>query len=162
MNAIELLKEQHDEVEKLFKRYEKLGDNANGERRELFIMIADRLSAHATIEELYFYPAVKAARTEDKLLEALEEHLGAKRIIADLLDMEPGDENFDAKMKVLQETIEHHVEEEEGDLFPKVKKLLSEDQLLSLGVQMKEEFEELMENEPRNEVPAQTDTAAPI
>jgi len=162
MNAIDLLTEQHEEVDKLFKRYEKLGDSAGAKRRELFIMIADRLSAHATIEEQFFYPAVKAARTEDKLLEAVEEHLAAKRIIADLLDMEPGDENFDAKMKVLQETIEHHVEEEEGDLFPKVEKLLSEDQLFTLGVQMKAEFEEMMENEPRNEVPAQTDTAAPI
>jgi hemerythrin superfamily protein len=162
MNALDLLKEQHDEVNKLFKRYEKLGEDADGERRELFIMIADRLSAHATIEEQLFYPAVKAARTEDKLLEAVEEHLAAKRIIADLLDMDAGDENFDAKMKVLQESIEHHVEEEEGDLFKSVKRLLSEDQLFALGVQMKAEFDELMESEPRNEVPEQTDTAAPI
>jgi len=162
MNAIDLLIEQHEEVDKLFKRYQKLGDNANGERRELFIMIADRLSAHATIEELYFYPAVKAARTEDKLLEAVEEHLGAKRIIADLLELEPDDATFDAKMKVLQENIEHHVEEEQEELFPQVKKLLSEDQLFALGVQMMTEFEELMQTEPRNEVPMQTDTAAPV
>jgi len=162
MDAIDLLIEQHEEVDKLFKRYEKLGDSADGERRELFIMIADRLSAHATIEELYFYPAVKAARTEDKLLEAVEEHLVAKRIIADLLEMDAGDENFDAKMKVLRESIEHHVGEEQDDLFPKVKKLLSKDQLFALGVQMMAEFEELMETEPRNEVPMQTDTAAPI
>jgi hemerythrin superfamily protein len=162
MNAIDLLTGQHEEVNKLFRRYERLSDSADGERREVFLMIADRLSAHASIEEEYFYPAVKAARTEDQLREAVEEHLAAKRIIADLLDLEPDDENFDAKMKVLQETIEHHVEEEEGDLFPKVKKLLSEDELLALGVQMMAEFEELMQSEPRNEVPMQTDTAAPI
>jgi hemerythrin superfamily protein len=162
MNAIDLLIEQHLEVDKLFKRYVKLGDDANGERRELFIMIADRLSAHGTIEEQFFYPAVKAARTEEKLLEAVEEHLLVKRIIADLLEMEPDDENFDAKMKVLQENVEHHVNEEETDLFPMVKKILSEDQLFALGVQMMSEFEELMETEPRNELPMQTDTAAPI
>ncbi|MDY7229106.1 hemerythrin domain-containing protein [Hyalangium rubrum] len=162
MNAIELLKEQHDEVNKLFKRYEKLADSADEERRELFIQIADRLSAHATIEEQYFYPASKSARTEDQLLEAVEEHLAVKRLIADLLDMEPSDENFDAKMKVLMENVEHHVEEEEKELFKDVKKILSEDQLLALGVQMKAEFDELMEAEPRNEVPMQTDTAAPI
>jgi hemerythrin superfamily protein len=162
MNAIDLLTGQHEEVEKLFKRFEKLSDSADGERREIFLMIADRLSAHAAIEEQYFYPASKAARTEEQLREAVEEHLAVKRIIADLLDMEPDDENFDAKMKVLQESVEHHVEEEESELFPKVKKLLSEDQLLALGVQMMTEFEELMESEPRNEVPAQTDTAAPI
>ncbi|HEX8697308.1 MAG TPA: hemerythrin domain-containing protein [Myxococcaceae bacterium] len=162
MNAIDLLIEHHEEVDKLFKRFEKLGDSADKERRELFIMIADRLSAHATIEELYFYPAVKAARTEDKLLEAVEEHLAVKRIIADLLELEPADQTFDAKMKVLQENIEHHVEEEETELFPTVKKLLSEDQLFALGVQMMSEYQELMESEPRNEVPMQTDTAAPI
>lgn len=162
MNAIDLLIEQHEEVNKLFKRFEKLSDGADAERQEIFEMIADRLSAHAAIEEQYFYPSVKAARTEDKLREAVEEHLTAKRIIADLLEMEPDDENFDAKMKVLQESIEHHVEEEEEDLFPKVRKLLNEEQLLALGIQMKAEFEELMEAEPRNEVPMQTDTAAPI
>jgi hemerythrin superfamily protein len=162
MNAIDLLIEQHLEVDKLFKRYQRLSDDANGERRELFIMIADRLSAHATIEEQYFYPAAKAARTEEDLLEAVEEHLAVKRIIADLLELEPTDETFNAKMKVLQENVEHHVEEEHTELFPKVKKLLSEDQLLSIGVMMMTEFEKLMETEPRNEVPMQTDTAAPI
>jgi hemerythrin superfamily protein len=162
MNAIELLKEQHEEVSKLFKKYEKLGEGADAERRELFIQIADRLSAHATIEELYFYPSVKTDKTEDIVREAVEEHLGVKRIIADLLEMEPSDENFDAKMKVLMENVEHHVEEEEDELFKLVRKVLNEDQLLALGVQMKAEFEELMEAEPRNEVPMQTDTAAPI
>ena len=162
MDAIDLLTEQHEEVSKLFKKFEKLGETSVAERRELFIMIADRLSAHATIEELYFYPAAKSEKTQDKLVEAVEEHLAVKRLIADLLDMEPSDENFTAKMKVLRESVDHHVEEEEGDLFPKTKKLLDADQLLALGVQMKAEFDELMENEPRNEVPAQTDTAAPI
>lgn len=162
MNALELLKEQHDEVSKLFKKFEKLSEGSTAERRELFIMIADRLSAHATIEEQYFYPSIKTDKSEDLVREAVEEHLAVKRIIADLLDMEPADENFDAKMKVLQENVEHHVEEEETELFKMVKKILNEDQLLALGVQMKAEFDELMEGEPRNEVPSQTDTAAPI
>jgi hemerythrin superfamily protein len=162
MNAIELLEDQHAEVKKLFKKYEGLKEGADAERQEIFEKIADRLSAHATIEELYFYPSVKAARTEDKLYEAVEEHLAAKRIIADLLQMSPDSEYFDAKMKVLQESIDHHVEEEEEDLFPKVRKLLNEEQLLVLGIQMKEEFDELMEAEPRYETPMQTDAAAPI
>src|SRR5512140_520881 len=162
MNALELLKEQHEEVSKLFKKFEKLSAGSTAQRRELFVMIADRLSAHATIEEQYFYPSIKTDKTEDIVREAVEEHLGVKRIIADLLDMEPTDENFDAKMKVLQENVEHHVEEEETELFKLVKKILDEDQLLALGIQMKAEFDELMEAEPRNEVPMQTDTAAPI
>ena len=162
MNALDLLKQQHDEVKKLFKKYEKLADHADDKRQELFEAIADRLSAHTAIEEQYFYPAAKAEDTEDLLREASEEHLSAKRIIADLLEMEPSDEEFDAKMQVLQEQVDHHVEEEETDLFKKVRKLLSKEQLEDLGVQMQQEFEELMEGEPREEVPAQTDQAAPI
>ena len=162
MNALDLLKQQHDEVSMLFKKFEKLEEGATAERRELFVMIADRLSAHATIEEQYFYPSIKTDKTEDTIREAVEEHLGVKRIIADLLEMEPTDENYSAKMKVLKENVEHHVEEEEDELFKMVKKVLNEDQLLALGVQMMAEFEELMQTEPRNEVPMQTDPAAPV
>lgn len=162
MNALDLLKEQHEEVSKLFKKFEKLGDGAEAEKRKLFIMIADRLSAHTSIEEQFFYPSIKTDKSEDMVREAVEEHLAVKRIIADLLDMEPADENFDAKMKVLMENVEHHVEEEEKELFKMVRKILNEDQLLALGVQMKAEFDEMMQAEPRNEVPMQTDSAAPV
>src|SRR4051794_26180838 len=120
MNALDLLTEQHEEVSQLFKKFDKLGDGSDKERQELFLMIADRLSAHATIEELYFYPSVKAGNTEDILRESLEEHLAVKRLLADLLEMELADENFNAKMTVLQENVEHHVEEEQDELFPKV------------------------------------------
>jgi hemerythrin superfamily protein len=162
MNALDLLKQQHEEVSKLFKQFEKLEEGGMAERRELFVMIADRLSAHATIEEQFFYPSIKTEKTEDLVREAVEEHLAVKRIIADLLEMEPADENYNAKMKVLQENVEHHVEEEEKELFKLVRKVLDEDQLLALGVQMMAEYEELMQTEPRNEVPMQTDTAAPV
>jgi hemerythrin superfamily protein len=162
MNALDLLKQQHEEVSKLFKQFEKLEEGGIAERRELFVMIADRLSAHASIEEQFFYPSIKTEKTEELVREAVEEHLTVKRIIADLLEMEPADENYSAKMKVLQENVEHHVEEEEKELFKLVRKALDEDQLLALGVQMMAEYEELMQSEPRNEVPMQTDTAAPV
>jgi hemerythrin-like domain-containing protein len=162
MNALDLLKQQHEEVSKLFKKFEKLEEGATAERRELFVMIADRLSAHATIEEQFFYPSIKTDKTEEIVREAVEEHLAVKRIIADLLEMEPADQNYIAKMTVLKENVEHHVEEEEDELFKMVKKVLNEDQLLALGVQMMAEYEELMQAEPRNEVPMQTDTAAPV
>jgi hemerythrin superfamily protein len=162
MNALDLLKQQHEEVSKLFKKFEKLEEGDIAERRELFVMIADRLSAHAAIEEQFFYPSIKTDKTEDLVREAVEEHLAVKRIIADLLEMEPADENYTAKMKVLMENVEHHVEEEETELFKLVRKVLNEDQLLALGVQMMAEYEELMQTEPRNEVPMQTDTAAPV
>ncbi|CAM3708129.1 hemerythrin domain-containing protein [Corallococcus sp. ZKHCc1 1396] len=162
MNALELLKQQHEEVAKLFKKYEKLADHDDEQRQELFEQIADRLGAHAKIEELYFYPALKKEDTEDELREAVEEHLVVKRLIADLLSMEADEEEFDAKMKVLQENVEHHVEEEEKDLFKSARKLLSKEQLEDLGIQMEEEFDSLMDGEPRMDVPEETDRAAPI
>ena len=108
--------------------FEKLEKASGGDaKRKVFTEIADKLAIHATIEEQDFYPAVKAKRTEDILLESLEEHLGIKRVLADLLAMEVDHETFDAKAKVLKEQVEHHVGEEEDDLFPKVKKLLDEE-----------------------------------
>ena len=88
----------------------------------VFDEIADDFAAHGEIEEKIFYPAVYVGELKEKLQEAVEEHLAAKRIVADLLEMEPTDEQFDPKMKVLRELIEHHVEEEEGELFPLVRR----------------------------------------
>jgi len=160
VNAIELLEAQHEEVESLFDRIEK----ANGEaKRQLFEEIADDLAVHAAIEEKHFYPATRAARTEGLLQEAVEEHLSVKRIIADLLEMDPGEAQFDAKIAVLKEQVMHHVGEEEGELFPKVRKLLSEDELEDLGVVMEDLAEELKEGgAPRAAVPAETGEAAPL
>ena len=160
MNAIDLLKQQHREVERLFKKIEKAGPE---EKEKLFDELADALAVHAAIEEQHFYPATKDARTEELLEEAVEEHLSVKRIIADLLEMEPDDAQFDAKMKVLQEQVEHHVEEEEKELFPKVQKLHSKDELEDLGVLMEQTAEELKEQgAPRMDVPKETGTAAPL
>ena len=93
----------------------------------------------------------------------MEEHLSVKRIIADLLEMEPDDAQFDAKIKVLQEQVEHHVEEEEKQLFPEVQKLHSKDELEDLGMLMEQTAEELKEQgAPRMEVPKETGAAAPI
>ena len=160
MNAIDLLKQQHREVEKLFKKIEKAGPD---EKEKLFDGLADALAVHAAIEEQHFYPATKDARTEELLEEAVEEHLSVKRIIADLLEMEPDDAQFDAKIKVLQEQVEHHVEEEEKQLFPEVQKLHSKDELEDLGMLMEQTAEELKEQgAPRMEVPKETGASAPI
>lgn len=160
MNAIKLLETQHQEVKHLFQQCEK----ASGEsKREIFEKIADDLAVHSAIEEKHFYPATKSARTEELLQEAVEEHLSVKRIIADMLEMDPADAQFDAKLKVLQEQVEHHVKEEEGDLFPKVKKLLSADELEDLGVVMEDLAGELEAGgAPREAVPSETDHAAPV
>ena len=115
MNAVDMLKAQHRQVEKLFKAIEE----ASGEEKQaLFFELADALAIHTTIEERHFYPGVNAGATEDLLREAVEEHLAAKRTLADLLDMEVDDAQFDAKLTVLKEQISHHVEEEEKRSLP--------------------------------------------
>lgn len=159
VNAIEMLESQHREVEELF---EQIGETeSDDEVEQIFIQLADKLATHAKIEETHFYPAVRAARTEDIVLEALEEHLGMKRALADLIDMDPSDEKFDPKIKVLQELVEHHVEEEETDLFPKVRKLLSEDQLVAIAQEMMSLQAEIEGKDPRLEVPAEVEAAKP-
>ncbi len=159
MNAIDLLKTQHEEVKDLFKQIEEADDSE--EKASLVQELADNLAAHATIEEKLFYPAAYGAATEDLLREAVEEHLAAKRLLADLAIMTPEDENFDAKVKVLQEQIEHHVEEEEGKLFADARKEIG-DKLESLGAEMEELFEEEMDQEPGEKVLDETAEAAPL
>ncbi len=160
VDAIQLLKEQHEEVMDALEQYEQSDDVA--EKRELFIEIADNFSAHASVEEKLFYPAVYVGEMKELLQEAVEEHLAAKRTIADLLELEPSDAQFDAKMKVLQEQIEHHVEEEEKVLFPKVRQSFSKDELEALGAEMEAMTEELEQTEPRHEIPRQIDQAPPL
>jgi hypothetical protein len=160
MNAIELLESQHREVEELF---ESLEDADGEEKDELFAELADALAVHATIEEKHLYPASVGARTEEMLREAVEEHLAIKRIVADLLEMSSDDENFDAKIKVLKEQVEHHVEEEESDLFPAIDKMLGKEKLESIGAAMAALAEELeAAGDPRDAVPEETAEAAPI
>lgn len=161
MDAIEMLKGEHRSVEALFERFEK-ADSASI-RRKVFEQIADALAVHAAIEEKHFYPAVNAKATEDLLLEAAEEHLEIKRVIADLLALDASDETFEAKVKVLQEDVEHHVGEEEGELFPRVEKIFETEQLETLAAEMQQTEGELLEaGEPRNAVPSETDTAAHV
>jgi hemerythrin-like domain-containing protein len=160
VEATKLLKQQHDEVKELFKRFEAAEDES--EKQELFEQIADDFAAHGEIEEKIFYPAVYVGQLKENLQEAVEEHLAAKRVVADLLEMEPSDEQFDPKMKVLKELIEHHVEEEEEELFPLVRQNFAREELESLGDQMEQMFEKLQQSEPREAIPSQTDRAAPL
>ncbi len=160
MEATKLLKKQHDEVKDLFKQFEAAEEDT--EKQELFDRIADDFAAHGEIEEKIFYPAVYVGSLKDKLQEAVEEHLAAKRVVADLLEMEPSDEQFEAKMTVLKELIEHHVEEEEGELFPLVRKGFAREELDALGEQMEQMFAKLQEDEPRQQIPSEIDHAPPL
>jgi hemerythrin superfamily protein len=161
MDAIELLTRQHRELESRLEQV--LQDPSPDTVRQRFGEVADHLAAHIASEEQIFYPAVKAARTEDTLLESLEEHLSLKRLMNDLMSMQPQDETFEAKFKVLKEQAEHHHEEEEEHLFPAVRKMIDEDQRGALGRQMMAMQVGLhSEGEPREAVAAQTDRAAPL
>jgi len=140
MDAITLLKDDHKTVEQLFRRYEKAGDRAHAEKRNLVDRFTEALSVHAAIEEQLFYPVVRATvpGTEDMALESLEEHHIVKWVLAELEHMDPGDERFDAKVTVLTENVRHHIREEEQELFPRVRDELGRDALSHLGDAMAE------------------------
>ena len=141
ISAIELLEEDHREVEAYFEEFEELTDE--DEKGELAQNICMALTVHTQIEEEIFYPqARKATKDEDLLDEAIVEHAGAKQLIAEIQEMEPGEDLFDAKVTVLGEMIKHHVEEEEQELFPEVKD--SGMDLEVIGAQMAKRKAELM------------------
>jgi hemerythrin superfamily protein len=123
-DAIAMLTAEHKEVKAMFEQYDQLGDRAKATKKKLADQICNALTLHAAIEEEIFYPALRAASKDaaDLLDEALVEHAGAKDLIAQLQDMDPEDDLYDAKVKVLGEQIDHHVGEEEGEMFPKAKK----------------------------------------
>ncbi len=133
MDAITLLKQDHKTVEKLFKQFEKAKQPA--EQRKLARDVIKELSVHAAIEEMVFYPAVRdrVPEVEETVLEALEEHHIVKWVLSELEDMKPDHERFKAKMTVLIENVRHHVEEEESDLFPQVRKAVGRKDLAELG-----------------------------
>lgn len=158
MNAIDLLKNQHRQVEEAFERIETAEDSE--ERLGLFAELADSFMIHSAIEEQIFYPAVFAERTEEELREAVEEHLQAKRMIADLLELDPEDEQWVAKCTVLKEEIEHHVSEEENELFPVVEEEFTKKRLNEFGTEMFELAKDLEEEgAPRERVYEETDEA---
>ena len=141
MKATDLLKKQHKEVKALFKKIE----NTEGarERRRLMNEISIALEGHTAIEEEMFYPAVRGLETqkaEEMVLEAFEEHHVVKLVLAELPQVDPADERFEAKMTVLSELVEHHADEEEKEMF-KVAQKLGKEELKALGEQMEERFE---------------------
>lgn len=122
-DAIALLTEDHENVKQLFEQYDGLGERAHASKKKLAMQICIELSKHATAEEEIFYPAVRAATKENQDLvdEATVEHASAKDLIAQIMSMEATEDLFDAKVKVLSELIEHHVQEEENEMFPKAR-----------------------------------------
>jgi hemerythrin superfamily protein len=142
MDAIALLKSQHRLVEKLFAAFEATDDD--GDKHALFDEIADNLAVHTAIEERYFYPAVRARQTEEQLEEAYDEHLDAKKILVDAID-HPDAAGFDGKVAALKGAIEHHVEEEEEEFFPTVRKIMTAEALEALAQLMDAEANRMIE-----------------
>ena len=151
-DAVALLKEDHRAVEDLFAQFEKAG--GEGRKQKLAERICLALSVHAKIEEEIFYPACDGKVEEDLLKEAYVEHDGAKVLIAEILAGEPSDDFYDSKVKVLQEQIEHHVEEEEKrleGLFSQARKAgLDMD---ALGEQLAARKEQLQAEYQENGIP---------
>ena len=137
MNAIELLKADHDKVDRLF---QKVKATEESEHKALFEKIREELEIHTHIEETIFYPKMKEEQElEDIVLEGIEEHHQAKIFLRELSSLTEDSEKFEPKLKVLMEDITHHVQEEEGEMFPKVEEIFDEATLRELGAQMEEE-----------------------
>jgi hemerythrin-like domain-containing protein len=160
MDAIELLKTQHREVESLFVQIEH-SEEAD-EKLELVQDLANSFAAHSTIEEQVFYPAAYQNSTKEILDEAVEEHLSAKRLLKDILALDAGDESLEPKLKVLKEQIEHHVQEEENELFPKVRSSFDSAYLEAMGERMEELYDAEMDEEPAEKAALETKEAARI
>jgi hemerythrin superfamily protein len=149
-DAIALLKEDHRTVEKLFKDFE--GAKGDGRKEKLARQICLELQIHTQIEEEIFYPAVEGKIEEDLVKEAYVEHDAAKLLMAEIeAGSGQSDDYFDAKVQVLSEQIEHHVEEEEKELFPKVRK--ADMDLDALGEQLAARKAELMKEYKASGVP---------
>ena len=139
MDAFTLLKTDHKTVAGLMDKIEKTTERAVKTRDELFAQLKSELDIHAEIEEKILYPVLeKADETHDISLEAYEEHRIVKQLLSEL-DSEPKDaEEWTAKFTVLKENVEHHVEEEEGEMFKKARKVLSEEEIEELGARLEE------------------------
>jgi hemerythrin superfamily protein len=125
MDAFEMLKEDHRKVEDLFEKIDETTERAEKTREDLFARVKQELDVHAHLEETLVYPALrKAEETRELTLEAFEEHKVVKDLLAELDRMGKGSEQWKAKFTVLKENVEHHVKEEEDELFPDGKKVL--------------------------------------
>ncbi len=154
-DAAQVLKRQHDEVRRLF---QELAEATGDARRGTFLKLADALAAHGTVEERLLYPELaRHEETGDLARDAVEEHLVVKRLLADMLEEQLSDEVFDAKCRVLEDENTRHVEEEEAILLPRATKLVGRDRMVELGAEIQRTFGELMQHEPRRNLPREAE-----
>ncbi len=142
----EMLKKDHDNVKELFEQIQEDGEMEMEDREDLFSKIEQELEIHMEGEERFFYPALKESdEAQEKALEAYEEHHVAKTVLEEASDMDKDDERWEAKIKVLNELIDHHIQEEEGEVFRIAKKVLDKQQIQEIARQIQENKEQMME-----------------
>ena len=147
MNAIKLLTQDHKKVRQLLSELADTTTDETSERERLVEQIANEVNIHAQIEEEIFYPAFKKAAEESEdekmFYEAAEEHHVVEMVLPELVQTDPGTEEFSAKAKVLKELIEHHADEEENEMFKRARSLMDDDELEDLGTRLEERKMEL-------------------
>lgn len=147
MNAIQMLKDDHQKVQKLLKELTQSTERAEKKRSELLQKIEHEISVHTRLEEEVFYPAFKQAdgKSHKKMFfESTEEHRAVEKLVLpDLMKTDPTSEQFAGRAKVLQEMIQHHISDEEEEMFPEAEKTLGREQLEQLGEQMASRKKEL-------------------
>jgi hemerythrin-like domain-containing protein len=137
MNALELLQEDHDRIKPLLSELKETTERAEKTRGELFSRLKVELTVHEIIEEEIFYPALKEhPKAKEIVLEGYEEHDVVSRLMGELDGMDATDERFGPKAKVMAENIEHHIEEEEGQMFKQARQVFEPDELEALGDRM--------------------------
>src|SRR4051812_37673864 len=140
MHALKLLKKDHSDVQSLFNRLERLGKSAQDKKNDIFAEIRRELQLHSRVEEEIFYPALKAFNGAGRILisEALKEHKDIDQLLMQISRLKPTDKSYDEKVETLIENVEHHVEEEEGQIFRFAQENCSEEQLEDLGRQIED------------------------
>jgi hemerythrin-like domain-containing protein len=143
MNAVKLLKKDHQRVRKLFDQYAEAGDRSSKRKREIAETIFQELEVHRRLEEEIFYPAVNARgsqEVQELVIENLEEHQEVGTLIEELRELDPADDAYQESFAQLVESVQEHIEAEESEMFPEAEKRLR-DQLDEIGSQMEEEKE---------------------
>lgn len=140
MNALTLLRKDHSVVQSLFSKFDRAGKTAYEKRSELFAQIRRELQIHSRVEEEMFYPAIKALNGDGRRVasEALREHRDIDELLTQISRLKPTNKNFEEKVEMLIENVQHHVEEEEGEIFQFAEENCSEEELEDLGQQIED------------------------
>jgi hypothetical protein len=144
MDALKLLKQDHDKVKDMLKKLDKTSEEQREQREELFALLKRELTIHETIEEEILYPTFEEkAKLKDIVMEGYQEHHVVDLVLGEMLEIDADDETWAAKLSVAKENVEHHIEEEEGEMFKTARKVFDEEELEALGTVLEARKQEL-------------------